>query len=90
MNAGKILHTVRLVILLNWFASGSMMDPNHVDLDKFASWRQARMNGRVVLHEIDRCKTVILPLDPPDQVSGDGTATLAKKTAGSINRTGQL
>lgn len=53
MNAKKILSAIRLVIMLNWFASGSMMDPSHVDLDKFAVWRQARMNARAVLRTED-------------------------------------
>ncbi|MEM7479373.1 MAG: hypothetical protein AAF483_30690 [Planctomycetota bacterium] len=75
MNAGKILHTIRLVILLNWIASGSIMDPNIVDLEKFATWRQARLLGRIVLQESDRRQTVIHLLDPPDQVSGNGKAT---------------
>jgi hypothetical protein len=69
MNAEKILYAVRLVILLNWFVSGSIMHPKHVDLDKFASWRQARMNEWVFLQESDRYKTFTLPLDPPVKVA---------------------
>ena len=64
MKAKKILFVTRLILMLNWLASGAAMDPNHVDLEKYANWRQARMNERMIVQCDDRRKRQVVISNP--------------------------